>query len=93
MHFIKGLTVCGHLNLSSDCSRNHKALNYTNLPVFFFCFFLSVSYNSEESNTWLGGQYQPTTESGPVQVVVKTLKTDEMREELSPTAGFTEDSN
>uniref|UniRef100_A0A3P8PEI1 Coiled-coil domain containing 98 n=1 Tax=Astatotilapia calliptera TaxID=8154 RepID=A0A3P8PEI1_ASTCA len=34
----KSLTVCGHSSLSSDCSRNHKALNYTNLPVFIFCF-------------------------------------------------------
>lgn len=38
---------------------------------------------------WLGDQNQPTTESGPVQVVVTTLKNDEMREEFSPTAGLT----
>lgn len=85
MRSIKGLTVCGHSSLSSDCSRNHKALNYTDLPVFIF----SVSYKSEESNMWLGDQNQPMTESGPVQVVVRTLKTDEMREEFSPTAGLT----
>lgn len=44
--------ACGHSSLSSDCNRNHKALNYTNLPVFIF----SVSYKSEESNMWLGDQ-------------------------------------
>lgn len=38
---------------------------------------------------WLGDQNQPTTESSPVQVVVRTLKTDEMQEEFSPTAGLT----
>lgn len=38
---------------------------------------------------WLGDQNQPTTESGPVQVVVRTLKTDEMQEEFSPTASLT----
>lgn len=38
---------------------------------------------------WLGDQNQPTTESGPVQMVVRTLKTDEMQEEFSPTAGLT----